>query len=849
MGGFLKMSQRQSNQWVRRLSLGCLVILGTLLPAAAFAQAPTVATVPWVPAQHLIPHDIVSGRATRLKGAEIHQGGVYRGNSYRWDYGDGGNSGWIGLGSNEQRRVIEGARTYNGVAGSPFNAVLTVCTAANGGGTCASSTYRMTIRDNTLTARVNIAIDEGLWYLYKYSASGVGGNGRMLPPGSYGDLASGHAASLNAFFAHGHLESYNRNTNPYVDVVTTGMTYLTGSLVQTVGIAGKNTGNPDVNANGLGATVNGRDREVYQNGMLMDAIVTSGTPNANVTNGPYVNRTRSFLLQDFIDGYAWGQIDNCCGRVAPERGSWNYTYAPGHPDNSSSQWAAIGMIPAERQWGLTIPAFVKNESALSIDSMYSDGQIGYHLAPNQGGCIWGCAGTTPSGLVLWTMAGRQSNEARFTAAMNWIVANWGAGPNEGNTGLVTGYTYGLFAAVKTFRLTRPNPTNVHAGFDWYNDPGRGVAHTLTTRQRADGGFNGVGVTDQGGLWTQWSLLMLAGNLFAQAPQAVPSANPVRAAINQLVTFDHSQSFHLDPARSIVRYEWDFDGDGNFDFNTANGADRPTFRFNPALNQVPRVYTARLRVTDDSNPALQDIKTVSITVDTGNVPPVAVITPGNPSVTVNVDLALSGANSSDPNAGAPLNDRIVRYEWDFDDSNGLVQFQDLGVNVTTRFGGACGVNRQVALRVTDNFGLQNTAFATVNVLCNQPPVARVVPNPLNVNEGEQGTISGSHQLRSRERRAPVRLGLRGRHPHHPHRWQPPAAGRCAQHRRAAGNGTRFNCTLTVTDPLGASNQVAFVIIVNNVDTDGDGSGRPARQLPGQRQPRPARHRSRRPGRRL
>jgi hypothetical protein len=409
--------------------------------------------------------------------------------------------------------------------------------------------------------------------------------------------------------------------------------------------------------------------------MLMDAIVTSGTPDKvlNLAGNPYNGRAYSFILQDFIDGYAFGQIDSGCGRVVPERGSWNYNYSPGHPDNSSSQWAAIGMIPAEREWGLTIPVFTKTENDAAVRAMWNaNGSIGYAST----GCIWGCAATTPSGLVQWIMDGRAANNAEFAASLRWMADNWGAGPNEANDALILGYTYGLFAAVKSMRLsnppverlTRTNGTN----FDWYNDPAIGVAHVVTSRQEAGGNWNTRGNNVSiPGLATQWHLLMLAGNLFAQAPKAVAGADPVRVAINQLVTFDHSQSFHLDPARRIVRFEWDFDGNGVFDLNTQNVNERPTFRYNPAVNEVPRVYTARLRVTDDQNPALTDTAEVQITVDSGNVNPVAVITPDAPSGPPNRDIALSGATSFDPNAGAPLNDRIVRYEWDLDQRLGVL----------------------------------------------------------------------------------------------------------------------------------------------------------------------------------
>ena len=65
-----------------------------------------------------------------------------------------------------------------------------------------------------------------------------------------------------------------------------------------------------------------------------------------------------------------------------------------------------------------------------------------------------------------------------------------------------------------------------------------------------------------------------------------------------------------------------------------------------------------------------------------------------------------------------------------------------VSGTARFAGACGVTRRVALRVTDRFGLQHTSFGDVNVLCNQPPVIVLDPNPARVDEGDQLVIDAS-----------------------------------------------------------------------------------------------------------
>ncbi|MEZ4474541.1 MAG: PKD domain-containing protein [bacterium] len=360
------------------------------------------------------------------------------------------------------------------------------------------------------------------------------------------------------------------------------------------------------------------------------------------------------------------------------------------------------MIPAEREWGLTIPNFVKTENNAAVRSMWNaDGTIGYSSAA----CLWGCAATTPSGMVQWIMDGRAANDAEFATSLRWLADNWGGGPNEANNNTLLGYTYGMFAGFKALRLSNPPVERLTrsngTSFDYYNDPAIGVAHVLTSRQNAaTGQFGGqgqnVGIE---GLYTQWSLLMLASSLFAQAPKAVAQANPVQVAINQEVTFDHSGSFHLNPDIAIALYEWDFDGDGAFDFQTANANERPVHRYNPAIAELPRVYTARLRVTDAQNPPLSDTADVEITVDSGNVPPVARITPADPAGPVGRDIAFSGATSFDPNAGAPLNDAIVRYEWDLDDSNGLVQFQDLGPDVRAQFPAPCGVEHQVALRVT------------------------------------------------------------------------------------------------------------------------------------------------------
>ena len=76
----------------------------------------------------------------------------------------------------------------------------------------------------------------------------------------------------------------------------------------------------------------------------MDAFVASGTPDAMARAGGanVLSRRYQDIVQDMVDMYAWGQVDS--GSAAGGwRYSWNYA-----ADKSASQWAAIGMIAAER---------------------------------------------------------------------------------------------------------------------------------------------------------------------------------------------------------------------------------------------------------------------------------------------------------------------------------------------------------------------------------------------------------------------------------------------------------------------------------------------------------------------
>src|SRR6185295_16575086 len=112
-------------------------------------------------------------------------------------------------------------------------------------------------------------------------------------------------------------------------------------MLDRVNIGLQDGNNPDSNGNGIGIqVVDTYPRPIYQGGMVMDALIASGTPDADSErdfDGDGVNDSYRKVMQDMCDMYAWGQYF----------GGWRYGWRD-FPDNSACQWAAIGMIPAQQ---------------------------------------------------------------------------------------------------------------------------------------------------------------------------------------------------------------------------------------------------------------------------------------------------------------------------------------------------------------------------------------------------------------------------------------------------------------------------------------------------------------------
>lgn len=189
---------------------------------------------------------------------------------------------------------------------------------------------------------------------------------------------------------------------------------------------------------------------------------------------------------------------------------------------------------------------------------------------------------------------------------------------------------------------------------------------------------------------------------SQPPTAMLSASPLSGNAPLDVFFWSSGS--QDPDGLITLYEIDYTDDGIYDESNAFGQWNHTYG-------TAGIYTAKLRVTDDSGLTATD--TVVITVQQGL--PVAVansdVSAGPPPLTVN----FSSAGSFDPDGA------IVLYEWDYE-SDGTYDFSDPGSGDTQHIYNAEG-NYTATLRVTDNDGLTGTDLIPIIVSgANIPPMA-------------------------------------------------------------------------------------------------------------------------------
>jgi len=345
-----------------------LLIQGS--PSAASADVPPeVVTVPFHGELLAVPHDTWIGKETTFKGTAHDADGDATMVAYKWDFSDGYSTGWI---SGVDPYVIEAKHTYTGTMadGTPygpgryFTAWLYV---EDDTGLIGQDSYFVAIRDvsdpgEMLKVEVNVAIDNGLWWLHKQQIRGTYPDGAAY--GYWDNVGFEVAATgtaVEAFELQGHLgkgDPYDISEDPYVETVQRGLNYLFNHMEERA--IGEDPvycplGNPDTNGNGIGlACYSGH--EMYESGIALMTMGSSKSPDRVATTGPVAGRTYLEITQDMVDFMAWGQNEHldfgefiyrdvdASGDVSPGdvrlrvwwAGGWESVAGtlvePGHPD-------------------------------------------------------------------------------------------------------------------------------------------------------------------------------------------------------------------------------------------------------------------------------------------------------------------------------------------------------------------------------------------------------------------------------------------------------------------------------------------------------------------------------------
>jgi PKD repeat protein len=176
-----------------------------------------------------------------------------------------------------------------------------------------------------------------------------------------------------------------------------------------------------------------------------------------------------------------------------------------------------------------------------------------------------------------------------------------------------------------------------------------------------------------------------------APTVAASATPLSGAAPLNVSFSASAQ---DGDGTIVLYEWDFNGDGTYEYSSKK-TPATTYKY---LKKGS--YKATIRVTDNSG--LKGTDVVVIEVGTAPVAKAA----ANPA------SGLAPLTVNFVGTGTDADGKIALYQWDFD-GDGVYDWQsDSGGNATHTYNSYGSF--YATFRVTDNNGLTGTAAVFISV---------------------------------------------------------------------------------------------------------------------------------------
>jgi PKD repeat protein len=264
-----------------------------------------------------------------------------------------------------------------------------------------------------------------------------------------------------------------------------------------------------------------------------------------------------------------------------------------------------------------------------------------------------------------------------------------------------------------FSATVNDPDGAIVLYEWdfngdgtfeYSDPD---SATTSYQYTATGPYQAtIRVTDNDGLMGYDTILIIIGI----SPVASAQATPLNGLSPLLVDFSGNGT---DSDGTIKLYEWDFDGDGIYDWSSPDSGDT-TYTY-----ESSGVYDASMRITD--NDGLNDTDSVLISI---SGPPIS--KPRGFPTSGNVPLTVTFFSDGNDLDGSP-----EYYHWDFD-GDGIFDRRLIASMNTTYTYSQAGIYN-ATLKVTDNEGFTSSESIPIIVLDpdpDRPPTAFASAYPDN-----------------------------------------------------------------------------------------------------------------------
>ena len=757
------------------------------------------------------------------------------------DFGDGTStsSANVSVAGNDHTRAdyISVSHTFT-TAGSK---TITLKVTDSTGSTSQQAVVRVLPTPVAHTDQVDMAIEKGLLYLYANVTQASATNWYWNTQwGSGSEIGEGVTAFCAlAFEENGHSPFNDPVQDAYQYLLSCVHTHmLAQGTLQNVPAHDDGSGNvrvSDSNGNGKGAYFLGLTYSDCARAMaLMNPFTNAAQAQTTYlpvgsalynANGVY-DTTHPYsyfdLITDFIDTLSWSQGDG-----PSFLGAYGYNINQQQQsrfDGSAQQWPALVTIMSKDVLGISAPAWWQSNNIKGLEHlMDADGGVEY-ATPNSN---QENVGKTGGGLTILKAGGLDSTSTDGVNLLKYLGVHWDeVGYAQVTAGGWAGYWYGMYGVKKGLALQGLQTVKVGTTTrDWYGEMSGWllgdstlVASTLAPSIRSNGNLFGQfadGHWSSGNTWvgstvaadTAVSILTLTTSVTSPPPVPVIAVIPVQSDTGPFsVTLDATGSYSTDPSREIVEYLWDLDSSDGLNWTTPD-ATGPTPTISPAYLHTVGTHTITLRVKDNSNPAQVATISTTITVQTGDVPPVAVAVASSSFQGYNglpgASIVLDGSQSYDING-----DAITQYSWDLD-GDGV--FGD-AFGSTLTFTKATTYTGVIGLKVTANGATSLPVYVDVQVSSTNLSLGTVVASNVNGTTSATFAIPVSNDVTSGLTFSNVPLRLYNGDPLH---GGVPIADASASTTVSLGVGETKTVTMTNVQLGGAGVVYAYIDPLNTI----------------------------------